>query len=212
MEVPVGQAHDRAMKRNLVMVLTIASIPGVSNVSAVEGQPLTIRVMDYAGLSAATIEELESTAHRILSSAGVGIAFIDCYTHRRKSGAESCSATLGRAEIVLRILRPRFAVNGEQLGYVAMTPEGGGYATVFIDPEREKARIGALTNGNFLGHAVAHEIGHLLLGADSHSPSGIMRPVWRPVDEEWMVKNALLFSKGQAIRMQMAIPRFGDGK
>jgi hypothetical protein len=42
----------------------------------------------------------------------------------------------------------------------------------------------ALTQGTpvprGLGHVMAHEIGHLLLGANSHSPKGLMRPDWQP--------------------------------
>ena len=79
-----------------------------------------------------------------------------------------------------------------------MTHEGAGYATVFINPEQQKAGIISLTNGN------------LLLGANSHSHTGIMRPVWRPVDEEWMVKGVLLLGEDEATRMQMAIARIDD--
>ena len=31
-----------------------------------------------------------------------------------------------------------------------------------------------------LGHVMAHEIGHLLIGVDSHSDEGLMRPHWNP--------------------------------
>ena len=27
---------------------------------------------------------------------------------------------------------------------------------------------------------MAHELGHLLLGTNTHSASGLMRPIWRP--------------------------------
>jgi len=33
-----------------------------------------------------------------------------------------------------------------------------------------------------LGHAAAHEIGHLLLGSNSHSPFGLMRARWSGQD------------------------------
>ena len=205
MEVPVGPAQHCAMKRNLLIVLAAASLPVFSNGSSNDPRRLTIRVMDYTGLSAATLGEVETSANRILRSAGVNVAFMECYSHAARSGADGCSGSLGRTDVVLRILQPKFAVKGEQLGYVAMSPEGGAYVTVFIDPAEQKARVSGLTNGTFLGHAVAHEIGHLLLGASSHSPSGIMRPAWRSVDEEWMVKGVLMFDAGQASRMRTAL-------
>jgi hypothetical protein len=64
-----------------------------------------------------------------------------------------------------------------------------------------------LTDATFLGHVIAHEIGHLLLGANSHSPVGIMRPQWRLADEVWMAKGALVFDTDQAKRMQMELTR-----
>ena len=187
------------------MMLTVASIPALSNASANDARHLTIRVMDYVDLPVATVEELETTAQRILRGAGVAVDFVECHGHGAKSGTEPCSGLLGRGDVVLRILQPKFAVKGEQLGYSAMGPEGGAYVTVFVNAAEQKARVSSLTNGTYLGHAVAHEIGHLLLGANSHAPAGIMRPVWRPVDEEWMVKGALAFDRGQAARMQTAL-------
>ena len=31
-----------------------------------------------------------------------------------------------------------------------------------------------------LGHIMAHEVGHLLIGSDSHSEQGLMKPNWNP--------------------------------
>src|ERR1700682_765215 len=36
--------------------------------------------------------------------------------------------------------------------------------------------------GTLLGHAMAHELGHLLLGSNSHSVRGIMCAEWRTAD------------------------------
>ena len=50
-----------------------------------------------------------------------------------------------------------------------------GRASIFCD--RIAATPGALLYFAIpLGDIIAHEVGHLLLGANSHSPSGIMRP------------------------------------
>jgi hypothetical protein len=36
-----------------------------------------------------------------------------------------------------------------------------------------------------LGHIIAHEVGHLLIGANSHADEGLMRPNWNP-REHWL--------------------------
>jgi hypothetical protein len=52
-----------------------------------------------------------------------------------------------------------------------------------------------------LGHVAAHEIGHLLLGTNSHSPGGIMRAHWRMEELARAKKGLLLFTKSQSHRM-----------
>jgi hypothetical protein len=207
MEVPPGPAQYRAVKRNLLgsisIALTLAA--GFSKDSHANAYRVKVRVFDYVGLGTATRAELETNAARILVNAGLVIDFAECYSGGVETESEDCTSPLGPTDLVLRVFRPKAALEGEELGYAAMTPEGGAYITVFIDPGQEKARVSGLSNGILFGHAVAHEIGHLLLGANSHSLAGIMRPRWRPADEEWMVKGALLFSAGQARRMRASL-------
>jgi hypothetical protein len=150
---------------------------------------------------------LETNTKRILASAGIAVEFVECYGGAVDTVSGKCAGPFPRIDLTLRVYPPKFATKGEQLGYTAMTSDGGAYITVFINPGQHKARLDSVSNGTLLGHAVAHEIGHVLLGADSHSPAGIMRPVWLLVDEERMAQGVLLFDAGQAAKMQMAIAR-----
>jgi hypothetical protein len=211
MEVPVGRAQHRAMKRNLigctastVLGLMLATAPAFSK-SPVSDARLTVRLLDYVNLPAGTRSEVAASAKRILGQAGVAVEFVECYSGGVETGVPACNASLGPADLYLRIFQPKLAVKGGQLGYAAMTRESGAYITVFINPEQRKARAGSLDDGVLLGHAVAHEIGHLLLGANSHSSSGIMRPAWRPIDEEWMAKGVLVFDGSQARKMRATL-------
>jgi hypothetical protein len=186
---------------SVILGLILAAVPGFSK-TPVSGVRVTVRVFDYVSLPAGARSEVAATATRVLAQAGVVGEFVECFTGGVEAGAPTCTAPLGPADLILRILQPKFAPKGEQLGYAAMTSEGGACITVFINPAQRQARVGSLHDGVFLGHAVAHEIGHLLLGPNTHSSSGIMRPVWRPVDEEWMVKWALVFDASQAKQMR----------
>jgi hypothetical protein len=193
--------------RNASMILGLmaaATVTGFAKTPASEAH-ITIRVLDYVNLPATARAELQANAKRVLGQAGVPVEFVECFTGGVETGAEACRAPLGPIDFNLRILQPKLAMKGEQLGYAAMTPDGGAIVTVFINPAERKARAASLSDGAFLGHAVAHEIGHLLLGPNSHSSSGIMRPVWRPIDEEWMAKGVLVFGAGEASRMRSAL-------
>ena len=52
--------------------------------------------------------------------------------------------------------------------------------------------------GQVLGHVIAHEVGHLLLNQQVHSPLGIMRGEWSFVDFRDMTIGLLLFTPEQA--------------
>jgi hypothetical protein len=47
-----------------------------------------------------------------------------------------------------------------------------------VDAVRKRAAIGTTNFTDLLGLAMAHELGHLLLGSEKHSVSGIMRARW----------------------------------
>jgi hypothetical protein len=49
---------------------------------------------------------------------------------------------------------------------------------VFCDQVKELAVDKRLFLSQILGSVIARELGHLLLGANSHSRSGLMRAVW----------------------------------
>ena len=66
-------------------------------------------------------------------------------------------------------------------------------------------QIDGLSTGALLGHSAAHEIGHLLLGPNAHSCSGIMRPLMKRSDEELMLKGWLRFDTAQASKMRSAL-------
>ena len=193
----------------MIVGLMLATAPAFSE-PPLSDVRLTVRLMDYVNLPAGTRSEIAVTAKRLLGQAGVAVEFVECYSGGIETGAPACTRSLGPAELYLRIFQPKLAVKGEQLGYAAMTPEGGAYVTVFINPEQRQARASNLDDGVLLGHAVAHEIGHLLLGANSHTSSGIMRGVWRPVDEEWMAKGALVFDGAQAKRMRLVLAEWAS--
>ena len=188
----------------MILGLMLATVPGFPK-TPVSDVRLSIRLYDYVNLPANERSELTANAKRVVGQTGVRVEFLECLADGVETGSPACTAPLRSTDLVLRIFLPKLAVKGEQLGYAAQTPEGGAYITVFINPEQRKARVGSLSDGVFLGHAVAHEIGHLLLGANSHSSSGIMRPVWRPLDEEWMAKGVLIFDASQASKMRSAL-------
>ena len=58
--------------------------------------------------------------------------------------------------------------------------------------------------GIVLGHAIAHELGHLLIPGDAHG-SGIMRPYWGYREYQQALEGALLFVPSHAGALREAL-------
>jgi hypothetical protein len=147
---------------------------------------LTIRVYNYAKVSAGKLRDAQSEASRIIEDAGVETVWLECPTSRRVSlpaqggRQQECTGEALGATVILRVLNrsdyDSATFNREVFGYA----DGPGLASVLYD------RVAALAyaDGNpneapvILGDAIAHEIGHLLLEPRAHSPTGIMRGQW----------------------------------
>ena len=61
-------------------------------------------------------------------------------------------------------------------------------ATLFYNRVQQLAKQGISSVAQILGHAAAHEIGHLLLATMKHFPTGIMRANWEQEDFWRMAK------------------------
>jgi len=78
-------------------------------------------------------------------------------------------------------------------------------ATVYLRRIEAIAQGSLATKGQLLGHAAAHEIGHLLLGTLEHSPGGIMKADWRGKTLDGIAKRYMLFNRQQAEYMHYQV-------
>ncbi len=53
-----------------------------------------------------------------------------------------------------------------------------------------------------LGHAIAHEIGHVTLASDGHAPNGIMRAHWGKADLDQAAIGQLGFTARQGAEIR----------
>ena len=79
----------------------------------------------------------------------------------------------------------------------------GGAANVFYESVRDLASDSGAFIGEALGDAMAHELGHLLLGSE-HSSEGIMKARWTIRELRIASQGGLLFSQAQVVLLQRA--------
>jgi hypothetical protein len=164
---------------------------------------ITVLLYSYAQVSAGTLRGAEREASRILREAGVETVWQDCPTRHSAAGPPGpCQRPLEPAEVVLRIL-PSATKNGFRdtvFGYANLPA----YASVYYDRAVLLARS---ENVEFelpiiLGFAMAHELGHLLLGSNSHSESGIMQGQWGRKEIQRALVGCELFTAEEASRLR----------
>src|SRR4030095_16586544 len=89
-----------------------------------------------------------------------------------------------------------FYVSDETVGFAV---PGSRAANVIYERIRRIARRRHVASGLLLGYVIAHELGHLLLPAHSHSSSGLMRP---DLDMELAATRKLRFTADQVALIQ----------
>src|SRR6516162_9944417 len=175
------------------------------------GLTITLRVYNYAHIPPSLLSRAEEEATTIFRQAGVEAAWVDCPL----SGAEldsfpACQQPMGSADFALRILSAvmtqKAPARGEALGFALPCSEGLAvcYAEVFYQRISDWASGAEISAYQLLGHAMAHEVGHLLLGPNSHSRDGIMRPQWNPDDLRVIARASLRFTPEQTERLRAA--------
>ncbi len=192
----------------LSVVLPAAADPG--STPGPEPARLQVRLYDYAELSPTMIEWTTEDAADVLSKAGVPTRWLDCSMSVPDEELEpACRVPPGPTVLVLKILpremAQRFTVPEASFGFASLPNRKGQFgreAVVFYHRVTELAADMDSYRSVALGHLLAHEIGHLLLGSGSHSRQGVMRATWQNKDLEKAIRGKMHFTPKQAKRLR----------
>ena len=173
---------------------------------------ITVRVYDYAGVPPAVAKRAREESSRIFQKVGIATEWTLCTTPGQVMPTHPrCETQPLATDIQLNILPPKMARemmrHHSELGAAVPLPNGfGRRASVFYHRVDELAESGQASRALLLGHVMAHEIGHLLLGVNSHSATGLMHVPWGRAQRERASLGTLLFTDKEAeqIRRQVA--------
>jgi hypothetical protein len=195
-------------------VITVAG--AAEPASAKDGSPskrgtmeITLRVYDYAHMGRTQLLDAECVTAAILSQAGLEVRWVDCPTSQAEwDNFPDCHSGWEANDFVLKVLPKRMAdlltKGKDALGSAPECSIGAiCFASIFL------YRINSAFEGGgtasvpiLLGRAMAHEIGHLLLGENSHAEKGVMRADWSDQDLTLAARPYLLFTPEQSRRMK----------
>lgn len=131
--------------------------------------------------------DLESAEASLVAAAGMP-----------RPGTEREASCRARRDIALEIVAQTPPTRGRTiLGMAEPFAREGLNARVFYDHVQDAAARENRDPASVLAHAIAHEIGHVLLRTTSHIPVGLMSAVWSDREYGWMSRSMLFFTREQ---------------
>jgi len=184
------------MRAMLLVVACSLNLPAA-------GREMNVVVCNLGDVSESVVSRAKSETTGIYRSAGVQLVWHVCDTFPSPASQE----TVPWFVIRLRNDKPPRTVGPASLdamGRAFVEDRGGTIADAYFPAVRATAQLVNGDTGVLLGSVMAHELGHLLLGA-GHTPDGVMKAAWGQDQVFALYKQWLNFSAGCAGRIRLAL-------
>ena len=164
---------------------------------------ITVQIYNYSQASPAVLAGAEREAGRILGAAGLRAVWLECPVGPSTTSPQGpCEKAPDATDLRLRVLAAPVQNKFQDTVFgFAVHPV---LASVYYEyaMRRAKSDDAEFEVPIILGCAIAHELGHLLLGSNSHSDAGIMQPRWEPDQFRQLMMGTLLFTTAQSKLMR----------
>jgi hypothetical protein len=167
------------------------------------GQQMNVAVCNLGGVSGSVIASAKAETELVYRSAGVTIVWHDCEAFPPSAGQTNDPWFVIR----LRTDKPPLTVGPASLDVMgkAFVEDTGGYmADAYFQSIQTTSERHHSDSGVLLGFVMAHELGHLLLGA-GHAPDGVMQAAWGQKQMDALRQRWLRFNEQSAARIRHAL-------
>jgi len=215
---------NRPFPTQIGCLVLVVGLTGLAQPAAADPTPtlaIVLQVSGHGSVPPHIVTRAKTEVTRIYRDTGVTVVWIDAASSA--SGPDllqsPAASNPGFALVILpREMTTQLTVATEALGGAAGTPEHRGrmayvfyhrveyIARAYLNTSRKRATDN-IDNVIVLAHAMAHEIGHLLLPY-GHSATGLMRAKWDEKDLRLAVHGQLNFTAEEAelIRTRLLTP------
>ena len=184
------------------LALLAGSASGKPGCAVAPEQTLLVRVYDKAQVRGAVLEYATMETARLFRAAGIRISWEHLSAESPDDeGTDLTAAALRQPDVrpylVIRLIpRTPTTVFPDALGYSLPFAHRGAHVLIFYDRVEALTQRGNAAGYVILGHAMAHELGHVLLGSTEHTSGGLMHARWTPAS--WRLASAGLVAFGCA--------------
>jgi hypothetical protein len=144
---------------------------------------VTLHVTNYAAISPKELAAAEAFATTIYRAAGIQAVWIDTPWAPRETGLPHLRVVILSPEMTATKCKED-RLGASVMGTATDNGTDGSGRIAYIFAERI-SRTALQYDAKFergLGHVMAHEVGHLLLGMLSHTPAGLMTADWHALE------------------------------
>jgi hypothetical protein len=188
----------------LALVTCFANVGQESVTVTMKPLTLPIAVYDYADLPSQWLSWAEEEMTRIYRGIGIEITWLDVRPPAKP------------ADGLIVLIRPGLtkaerAIPEGVMGFSSGTADERRRVAYVLYGRMEQFRleqVPPIERAKLLGHIMAHEVGHLLLPGQSHSPTGLMRGQWSRAELERAQHGRLRFTDEQAQLIRTKVSRF----
>ena len=175
-----------------------------------ESPTLTIRLYNRAEAPAELLNAAAEVSRLIFSHAGLNTVWVICGSSPERPSHPSCHESPGKSVLRVNVLNREMSAKlgtlPEAFGVAFPAERGFGLvAAVFYHRIGELERDWGRDSDLVMGHIMAHEIGHLLLGFSSHAQRGIMSALWEQTELVQAEQGTFNFHKAQARKMRKQV-------
>jgi len=167
------------------------------------GQQMNVAVCNLDGVSEPVVAKAKAETELVFRSAGVTVVWGDC-------DASPTPEALQREPwffVRLRTGKPPLTAGPASLdvmGKAFVEEHGGTMADAYFQAIQATSEQHHGDSGVLLGFVMAHELGHLLLGA-GHTPDGVMQAAWSQKQMDALRQRWLRFTEEGAARIRRSL-------
>jgi hypothetical protein len=188
----------------------LVAVLGLAMTSTAEAERLHVSVYDKANLPPQLLKSVAENLGFIFDHSGIEVEWVEgslsadeatlvTYTNIVSVTQERRLACVARRDIAAAII-PVAPVNVSRatLGVSRPFAKVGLNVEVYADHIAAAARDRDADEPEVLAHAMAHEIGHVLLRSSAHTASGLMAGVWTTREYGWISTGSMFFTPDEA--------------
>ncbi len=186
------------------LILTTMFLGGLNLTTKATNTPngetrLNLRLFAYVPGTNSCTETMKEKVVEIFAQSWIQVSWTGCIRNGEATGDSRCTAPRSANEVYVRIVVGEVGrENALDPGALGFAAPGGSLVTVFYRSAEKLSGPGRANIGQVLGYAVAHEVGHIILGAGAHTTRGLMQARWTKKTATEMLHGLLGFSRQQA--------------